>query len=857
MRTRSHELRAAGLVVLCGFGLVNPAGGQAFAAVDSVTVVPGPQFKAGGLHRLFFGTRYRMLWTTPLRVPVLRLAQYAGGLKPTQRGGGAQTKSLRLDGADGREYQFRSLDKDPTSLLPPELRHTVAADILRDQMSAQHPAGMLVAPSLLDAAGVLNAKPTLVQMADDPALGEFRAEFAGLLGTIEERPRDRSDGGATFAGAGEIVGTPDLVKKLDDEPGTPVDARAFLLARLTDVFMGDWDRHQDQWRWAKVTSGGERWLPIPRDRDQVFVRYDGFLPAQARRVSPQLLSFSEKYSDMVGATWNGRDLDRRLLTGLERPVWDSIASVLKSRMTDPAIAAAVAQLPPEFRASEGPRLQRILRVRRDHIEEMAEKYYTLLADQVDVYGSDKGDQARVVRQENGRTVVTLSDGATEYFRRAFNSDETGSVRIYLQGGNDRMTVEGDGGSSPTVRVIGGGGDDQFTVNKRGGIRLYDDRGENRAEGAGINRKHWDWKADSSDPRQLPPRDWGHKSLRLVTGYFATDVGAVVQYGGHTDWFGFRHIPYSTRLRYMLQYSTAKQSGRFIGGLTRQFENSRGFYRLDLLASGIETLRWYGLGNESEQTGTKSFYKLNQNLLGAGLRFGSRLGTNDFWSIGPEVRWSDADLDSEPNSERFIAEDQPYGSGRFGMVGLAAELRVDGRDYPGFATKGVYFSLKASAFPKAWDVEEAFGKVEAEGSLALAPRGSWQPSINLFVGGIKTFGDQVPFFETARLGGLRTLRGYNFDRFAGDAAVYGSAELRLPLTRIKFVVPGQQGVFGFYDAGRVYLDGESSDEIHTAVGGGFWMSFLSRNSVAFVAVAQPTKNKDREGNRVIVGFGFPF
>ena len=860
MRTTSLELRATALAILCGVVLAGPAAGQVrYAPADSVTVAPGPQFKAGGLHRLFFGTRYRETWTTPIRIPILHLGEFAGGLKPSQRGGGAQTKSLRFNGADGREYQFRSLEKDPTSVLPPELKHTVAADILRDQMSASHPAGSLMVGPLLDAAGVLNAKPILVKMADDPALGEFRAEFAGLLGTVEERPKELGDPGVTFAGASDIVSTEELKKKLDDDPTVSVDARAFLLARLTDVFLGDWDRHQDQWRWARVgTRGSEKWLPIPRDRDQAFVKYDGLVPALARRVSPQIVRFGSHYPDMVGATWNGRDLDRRFLTGLERPVWDSIASTLKSHLTDQAIAAAIATMPAEFRAIDGPQIERALRTRRDNLEEMAADYYEFLAHEVDVYGSDKSDEARVVRQENGRTVVTLTHSGKEYFRRAFNSDETSSIRVYLQGGNDRTIVEGDGGSSPGVRVIGGGGDDQYTITKRGGLHLYDDRGENRAEGAGINRKKWDWKPDSTDLKELPPRDWGHKGIRLLTGYFATDVGAVIQYGGFTDWFGFRHVPYTTRLNYMLQYSTAKQSGRFIGGVTRQFENSKGYYHLEVLASGIETLRWYGLGNETPQTGNKTFYKLNQNVLGAGLRIGSRIGRNDSWGIGPEVRWSDTDLDGKPNIDRFIAVDQPYGSGRFGMVGAVAELKVDGRDFPGFASKGGYLSLKASAFPKAWDVDETFGKVEAEASLALAPSGSWKPSLHLMVGGIKTFGDQVPFFETARLGGLRTLRGYNFDRFAGDAAVYGSAEARIPLTRIKFVVPGQQGVFGFYDAGRVYLDGETSDEMHTAFGGGFWMSFLTRGNVLFVGVARPAKDSDKvEGNRVIIGFGFPF
>ena len=59
-------------------------------------------------------------------IPML-LPQGAGGLTATQRGGGEQTKSLRFKGADGREYQFRSLDKDPVAALPPELRTTAAA----------------------------------------------------------------------------------------------------------------------------------------------------------------------------------------------------------------------------------------------------------------------------------------------------------------------------------------------------------------------------------------------------------------------------------------------------------------------------------------------------------------------------------------------------------------------------------------------------------------------------------------------------------------------------------------------------------------------------------------------------------
>jgi surface antigen Omp85-like protein len=835
---------------------------QDYAPRESVTVVPGARYRASGLHRFFFGSRYRRLWTTPIRVPLLKLQEFAGGLKPTQRGGGMQTKSLRFSSPDGREYQFRSIDKDPTPVLPPDLRETIARDILRDQISATHPGGALIVGPLLESAGVLHSNPIVVQMADDPGLGEFRADFAGVLGTIEERPRQLAEG-ATFAGASDIVGTADLFKKLDDDPTIRVDARAFLLARLVDVYVGDWDRHADQWRWALVDSGGpKRWLPIPRDRDQAFARYDGFLLSQARRVEPKLLNFSSHYDDMVGATWNGRDLDRRLLMELEKPAWDSVARLLKPRLTDAAITKAARAMPPEFYPLDGPRLEKALRGRRDHFDRMSDRYYRMLAHQAEVYGSDKADQAVVDRQA-GATVVTLSANGKQYFRRSLPSDETQEVRIHLQGGGDQLRVQGEGSSSPLVRVVGGGGDDVFTVTRSGGVHLYDDRGTNRAEGAGINTKAWRWKpvppawqknADSAPSNALPPRDWGRKTTLWPSGTWAYDVGAVLGYGGHTDWFAFRRAPYSTRLSYRVEFATQKGSGRATLGIKRRFENSRAFYALETMASGIETLRWYGFGNETVQNGSVSFYRVNRNELAAELKLGRSFGRQHEISIGPLVRWSQTDLSEKHNAVRFIAADAPYGTEEFGLVGLRAGIKIDGRDYPKFASKGAALSLQATGYPKMWDADEAIGRVEGEASLNLAPQGRWRPSLNLMAGGVKTWG-KLPFFLAPTLGGLHTLRGYRPDRFAGDAAVYGSADLRIPLTRIKLVVPGQQGIFGFVDGGRVYLRGEVSDKWHSSFGGGVWFTFLTRDQVIFAGAGKPTK--DKEGTRFILGFGFPY
>ena len=64
-----------------------------------------------------------------------------------------------------------------------------------------------------------------------------------------------------------------------------------------------------------MTTLPRRWVPIPQDRDQAFAKYDGVLLYVARQTAPQLTNFGTKYPYIPGATWNGRDLDRRLLVG--------------------------------------------------------------------------------------------------------------------------------------------------------------------------------------------------------------------------------------------------------------------------------------------------------------------------------------------------------------------------------------------------------------------------------------------------------------------------------------------------------------------------------------------------------------
>ena len=817
-----------------------PARGQearesAAAVPESTTVVAGPRYGASGLHKWLFGKHYRTLWMTPIRVEILDLGTFAGGLKPVKQGGGLQTQSLRFEGADGREYTFRSVNKDASKILPPDLRQTVAAKIAQDQISAAHPAGAVVSAPLARAAGVLQAEPRLVYLRDDPSLGEFRTEFAGVLGFIEERPDENEDPGRAFAGALEIVSTDDLYKIIEEKPGNYVNAEQFLRARLLDVFMGDWDRHRDQWRWAKVKDG-ERylWTPIARDRDQAFVLFDGLLLGFARQTFPQLLKFGPKIDAPVGTTWNGRDLDRRFLSPLSRPVWDSTAADLVDLLTDEAIDSAVARMPAEYQAINGPAMRAALVQRRGQLPRAADRYYRLLARQVDLHTTDHADSAAVIRVDGGHVRVKVfseaarASGAPPYIDRTFSKSETRDIRLYLHGDNDLAIFEGKGSMPITVRAIGGKGDDVFDdPGKNGKVHFYDESGTSTAVGHGVNTKDWPKPA----PGDVGPRDWGarHAYTALVAG--GPDIG--VLFGGTASYFryGFRKVPYSSKWRLRLGYATSAQTlnGDVLGDI--RLENSTTYFTILLRGSGISTLNFYGFGNNTPETEPASFYRVRQNqfTLEPGVTFSLTkrmtltLSARGVYSVTMD------------DQDRFIGTQTVLGTGDFGQIGAAAVFDW-GATNLAMTASGVSATIGGSVYAPIWSVPSTFGEVHGvvNWSWNLYAKGP-RPTLAFRVGGARVWGD-YPFMNAAFIGGGATVRSLRYNRYAGDASVYGGAELRLRLVRTSALLASDLGVMGLVDVGRVFLSGESSDTWYPGYGGGIWLAFLNGRTRATVSVA---------------------
>ena len=159
-------------------------------------------------------------------------------------------------------------------------------------------------------------------------------------------------------------------------------------------------------------------------------------------------------------------------------------------------------------------------------------------------------------------------------------------------------------------------------------------------------------------------------------------------------------------------------------------------------------------------------------------------------------------------------------------------------------------LNGSTFPAMWDVESAFSQISASATTFFELPTPLRPTLAFRGGGRKIWGD-APFFESAFIGGRGTVRGMEAQRYAGDASLYGTSELRIPVAKLRFILPLDIGVLGFVEAGRVYVDGDSPGGWHSAAGGGLWFGIMDPGTGFSVTLTNSAEK------RLVLGTGLKF
>ena len=272
------------------------------------------------VHRFFLGSGYREALDDAHPGPGARPGDVLGRPRGREEGRRQADEGAQARGARRARVEV-PLDRQGSDARPAERAPERASreDIVQDQISASHPGNSLVVDALARAAGHPGGAAPLVVLPDDARLGEFRKEFAGMLGTLEEDPRTkapvtpglrallrpawrRTSSGSSW--------TTDPREQID-APG--LRARAALRPRdrrLRPAQATSGTRAQD--RDDRPLGGGAEG-PRPRVRE---LRRAGALRWSARR-RPRLVKFEEGFPSIFGLTWQARFVDRRYLSGLD------------------------------------------------------------------------------------------------------------------------------------------------------------------------------------------------------------------------------------------------------------------------------------------------------------------------------------------------------------------------------------------------------------------------------------------------------------------------------------------------------------------------------------------------------------
>ncbi|WP_233131685.1 metallophosphoesterase [Robiginitalea sediminis] len=828
----------------------------------------------GGLYRRLWGERYRAYYATPVKAPLVGLDTLYGGLVPVRKGGGQQSKSLRLRHGSGKEYVMRALRKQAEQNLQAavfldqyikgQLGSTAPVAFLEDLYTGAHPYAPFALDVLMDSLEIYHTNPRLFYVPKQPALERFNADFGDELYMIEEHPSEGHERLASFGFARDIESTADMLERLRRDEKYSVDTEAYLRARLFDMLIGDWDRHQDQWRWAEFEEGDSVvYRPIPRDRDQVFsIMGDGWLGAFLTRAIPavkKMEGFGPEVRNVRTFNTNPFPLDMALLGSSTREQWQRQAALICSRVSPELVARSFEGLPAEVRESTTAAVTGILMTRLDRLEETALRYYNTLQQYIVVQGTDKDDWFVLEGAASGGVRLTAyrnigGEKQKPFFSKVFDPEQTREVWVYGLDDADRFEVDLPRGNRIRFRLIGGLGRDRYEVAAGKRVFLYDYKSKrSEVTGMGGARRRF---TDSYDVNTYQPLKLGNFQSQLLPAFgFNPDDGFRTGLSWTHSRYGFRRNPFTTRHQFSGAYYFATSG--FDLNYTGEFANALGNWNFQVAGrytSPNFSMNFFGIGNETANPDDDlglDYNRVRMRILEVkpALVWRGPMGGSFRAGAGYEY------ITVEETSDRFVnVFFQANGEERTQeFAGVFGEYRFENRDSEAFPTLGMSASLEAG-FKKqlSGGAQDHFGYLVPElaldhplipsGALVLATR--WKAHFNM--------GNGYAFYQAASIGASDGPRSFRNERFSGKTAYYQLTDLRYQFRQWKTgFLPMSLGVFGGFDYGRVWSPGLPSSLWHTSFGGGFFLNGLD------LATARFSLFTGSEGLRFSFGVGFDF
>jgi len=797
----------------------------------------------------FWGERYREVYGIKVKARVALLDTLYGGLTPVRKGGGHQSKTLRLKDKKGNSYTMRALEKSAVRFLQAtvfkenfieeDFKNTAPERLLLDFYTSAYPYSSFVVPEMAAALDIYHTQPKLFYVPKQERLGKYNIDYGDELYMIELRADDKNLGQESFGKPDDIESTKNLLVRLRKDEKYTVDKKAFVKARLFDMVLGDWDRHEDQWKWSedKKSDNSIVYTPIPRDRDQAFSTFDGGLFSTLQRFVSPLKMFSKDGATIKYPKWfnfEALPLDRILLKGIEEKEWLAQAAFIKENLTDEVIEKAFENVPQEVRNEKLNTIIANVKNRRDNLTQIASKYAGILNKLVIITGTDKDDYFDIVRSVDGETTINVyrikngkkSDLMTQ---TVFNKKTTKEIWLYGLDDDDVFEVTGKTKNPILIRIVGGQNNDIYKIANGRKIKIYDHKSKKNTieynKGASVTLTD-KYETNIFDQRKKKSTSG---SLLPAIG-FNPDDGVKFGLRYTSTYKGFIRNPFTTKNIFGANVFLAT------GGVELLYngEFANVFGNANLIVGARATSQnfaqnFFGFGSDTPNFDDDLDLDFNRVRIGqieanVGIKRNSNYG-----SIYSATFKAQA-FEVENTAGRFIntifpENDEIFDQAFFGTLEFG--YSYESFDNPLNPGRGLDVKFTGGYTLNFEDVDSGFPYIKPSISFHNKLTNDSRLVLKTAASSHIIFGDDFEFYQAATLGGNTGLRGYRNERFSGQQSLVFNGDLRYSFREFKTsFLPLQIGIYGGYDYGRVWISNDPNDEWQDSVGGGIWINSIN-------------------------------
>ncbi|KQR93571.1 metallophosphoesterase [Chryseobacterium sp. Leaf180] len=842
---------------------------ESFPATVKASVYSERQAKAGKFYSWLWGNHYRKYYALPVDVPTANLATLNGGFTPFREGGGNQSNSLRLKAKDGQEFVMRAVKKSAVRFLNAqafkknafgnELENTFPDRFLMDFYTTSHPFTNLAVGNLVSKVGLYHSNPKLYFIPKQKALGEFNRNYGNEMYLIEERFSSDPTTLESLDHASDIISTQELLKNLRKNSRYSVDEANYIRARLFDMLIGDWDRHEDQWKWAEYKREDEFFYkPIPRDHDQAFSRYDGaaFKIIMNIPAIRHMKSFDDDIKNIRWINMEPYPLDLILTKKSTLEEWLKEAKYIQENLTDADIEKAFTDLPKEVQDETIEDLQQKLKIRKTKLQEFATRYYDVLQEKIPLAGTVKRDRFVIVKNEKSVYVeqfeIEKEGNDKLVFEKTYYDSQTKELWIYGLEDDDVYEVSGSGKPKINIRLIGGYNHDTYDV-KSSKVKIYDFKAQKNTYTGNSGKKHL------TNDYELNTYNWKLPKYSFFAGFpninFNPDDGVIVGLVANYTVNNFVRDPFTQKHTFSANYYTS--TGGFNVGYRGVFKKAVFGWDAGIDAKYTTPFfarTFFGLGNETRNDADEDNRDYNRVRISQ-FKFAPSISTTSWLNFTHQFQLNFEHSKVQTTADRFVAvspdvNPQVFNGQQF--AGANYSLTYKNLNNKAFPTLGLEMMIQAAWLTNLSSPERNFTtykgnisfyhRIDKKGKFVFA-NASRAILIN---------NNNFEFYQAAAIGGNNGMRAYRNERFAGKSSFVNNSEIRWDFGRVKNrVVPLNMGILVGYDIGRVWLDGESSDKWHQGVGGGFWLNIIETFS------ARIDYFTGEDGGRISGGIGLSF